>query len=82
MTALHNHFFWDTPKVMFMHIGGTSDEAALASAVGKVFARIGFRVEDFPYYSPEDLQRAFAGLVENPGTFLWKGIEVFWGTKP
>src|SRR5882762_4524674 len=22
VTALHNHFFWDTPKVMFMHIGG------------------------------------------------------------
>src|SRR5262245_19724661 len=23
VTALHNHFFWDAPKVMFMHIGGT-----------------------------------------------------------
>ena len=22
VTALHNHFFWDSPKVMFMHIGG------------------------------------------------------------
>jgi len=40
VTALHNHFFWDTPKVMFMHIGGMGDEAALATAVGKVFARI------------------------------------------
>src|SRR5713101_815443 len=40
VTALHNHFFWDTPKVMFMHIGGAGDEAALATAVGKVFARI------------------------------------------
>ena len=40
MTALHNHFFWDTPKVMFMHIGGMGDEAKLASAVGKVFAKI------------------------------------------
>ena len=40
VTALHNHFFWDTPKVMFMHIGGMGDEAALASAVGKVFAKI------------------------------------------
>jgi hypothetical protein len=40
VTALHNHFFWDTPKVMFMHIGGNGDEAALASAVGKVFAKI------------------------------------------
>src|SRR5688572_1199116 len=40
VTALHNHFFWDTPKVMFMHIGGMGDEAALASAVGQVFGRI------------------------------------------
>ena len=28
VTALHNHFFWDTPKVMFMHIGGMGDEAS------------------------------------------------------
>jgi hypothetical protein len=39
VTALHNHFFWDNPKVMFMHIGGMGDEAALAAAVGKVFGR-------------------------------------------
>src|SRR5262252_2632281 len=30
VTALHNHFFWDSPKVMFMHIGGMGDEAKLA----------------------------------------------------
>ena len=40
VTALHNHFFWDTPKVMFMHISGMGDEATLAAAVGKVFAKI------------------------------------------
>jgi Domain of Unknown Function (DUF1259) len=40
VTALHNHFFWDAPKVMFMHIGGMGDEAKLAGAVGKVFATI------------------------------------------
>src|SRR5262245_38511702 len=40
ITALHNHFFWDSPKVMFMHIGGMGDEDKLASAVGKVFAKI------------------------------------------
>src|SRR6266550_3923260 len=40
VTALHNHFFWDTPKVMFMHIGGMGDEEKLAAAVGKVFAKI------------------------------------------
>ncbi len=40
VTALHNHFFWDNPKVMFMHIGGMGDEAQLATAVGKVLAKI------------------------------------------
>lgn len=40
VTALHNHFFWDTPKVMFMHIGGMGDGAKLAAAVGKIFAKI------------------------------------------
>src|SRR5438067_7207106 len=40
VTALHNHFFWDSPKVMFMHIGGMGDEAKLATAVGKVFATL------------------------------------------
>jgi hypothetical protein len=40
VTALHNHFFWDSPKIMFMHIAGMGDEAKLAAAVGKVFAKI------------------------------------------
>ena len=40
VTALHNHFFWDSPKVMFMHIGGMGDEVTLAGAVGKVFGMI------------------------------------------
>jgi hypothetical protein len=40
VTALHNHFFWDSPKVMFMHIGGMGDEQQLATAVGKVFGKI------------------------------------------
>jgi hypothetical protein len=37
VTALHNHFFWEQPRVMFMHIGGMGDESKLAAAVGKVF---------------------------------------------
>ncbi len=40
VTALHNHFFWDNPKVMFMHIGGMGNLESLASAVGKVFTKI------------------------------------------
>jgi hypothetical protein len=40
VTALHNHFFWDSPKVMFMHIGGMGDDEKLASGVGAVFSTI------------------------------------------
>ena len=40
VTALHNHFIWDSPKIMFMHIGGEGDEATLAAAVGRVFGKL------------------------------------------
>jgi len=40
VSALHNHFLWDTPKVMFMHIGGSGDADKLATGIGKVFAKI------------------------------------------
>ena len=40
VTALHNHFFWDAPKVMFMHVGGMGDQDKLAAGVGKVFAKL------------------------------------------
>jgi hypothetical protein len=38
VTALHNHFLGESPRVMFMHIGGMGAIDALAGAVGKVFA--------------------------------------------
>ncbi|MEO8166449.1 MAG: DUF1259 domain-containing protein [Betaproteobacteria bacterium] len=40
VTALHNHFSFEIPRVMFMHIGGMGEEEALSRAVGKVFAKI------------------------------------------
>src|SRR6266581_3775149 len=33
VTALHNHFFFDEPKVYFMHIGGEGATATLAKGV-------------------------------------------------
>lgn len=45
VTALHNHFFWDSPKVMFMHIGGMGDQEKLALAVGEVFKKIKSTIE-------------------------------------
>ena len=40
VTALHNHFLGESPRVMYMHIGGSGDLQRVAEAVGKVFARI------------------------------------------
>lgn len=40
VTALQNHFLWDSPKVMFMHIGGIGTEEDLARAVARVFGKI------------------------------------------
>ena len=40
VTALHNHFFYDDPKVYFMHINGEGKTDALAAAVGIVFNKI------------------------------------------
>src|SRR5213596_2864604 len=37
VTALHNHFFFDKPKVFFMHIEGEGTVEKLASAVKKVY---------------------------------------------
>jgi hypothetical protein len=37
VTALHNHFFFDKPKVFFMHIEGEGNVEELAGAVRKVY---------------------------------------------
>src|SRR5215212_8985358 len=36
VTALHNHFFYEEPRVMYMHIGGSGDAEKLSLAVKKV----------------------------------------------
>ena len=40
VTAIHNHFFHDTPAVYFMHIGGEGKPDALAIAVKAVWDAI------------------------------------------
>jgi hypothetical protein len=37
VTALHNHFFFDKPRVLFMHIGGEGTVDQLATAVKAAF---------------------------------------------
>ncbi|MEN3370167.1 MAG: hypothetical protein V7609_2310 [Verrucomicrobiota bacterium] len=40
VTALHNHFFFDEPKVYFMHISGDGSVEKLAGGVKKVYDTI------------------------------------------
>src|SRR5207253_4403895 len=40
ITGLHNHFFYDEPRVYFMHIGGHGDPEKLATAVKGVWDAI------------------------------------------
>lgn len=79
VTALHNHFLWDSPKVMFMHIGGMGDEAELARAVGRLFGKLrevisakpGMPTENIDpaktSFDPEDIEQIVgaAGVLKN-----------------
>ena len=38
--ALHNHFFFDQPKVYFMHIGGMGTASQLATGVKKIYDKV------------------------------------------
>jgi hypothetical protein len=76
VTALHNHFFFDQPKVYFMHIGGMGDARKLAGAVKAVYDRIGqvraasaTPVANFP------------GDIPNPSSVSAGPIEQALGTK-
>ena len=40
VTALHNHFFFEQPRVFFMHISGEGTTEQLATAVRKVYDKV------------------------------------------
>lgn len=53
VTALHNHFFFDEPKVYFMHIGGNGTVEELAEGVKAVWGAI----KDVRQQSPQPMNR-------------------------
>lgn len=62
VTGLHNHFFFDEPKVYFMHIGGQGDPEKLAKGVKDVWDAI----KKVRAAHPEPATR-FAGEVPKAG---------------
>lgn len=60
VTALHNHFFYDQPRVFFMHIEGHGDAVTLATGVKSVWdaikavrAKNPVPIESFPGPAPQ-----------------------------
>jgi hypothetical protein len=76
VTALHNHFLHEEPKVYFMHIGGQGDPEKLATAVKGVWDAIKkVRAERAVPAS------RFAGEVPKAGSVTASSIETVLGHK-
>ena len=72
VTALHNHFLGESPRVMFMHIGGHGPLDSLATSVGRVFARIREPGTPLPNAAIDPAQTRLdtgklAGILGHPG---------------
>ncbi len=70
VTALHNHFFFDEPKVYFMHVGGQGEPGQLAAAVKGVWDAIKKVRAD----NPNPASR-FGGPIPEPGELDSAAIE-------
>ena len=76
VTGLHNHFFYDEPKVYFMHIGGEGEPEKMAASVKNVWDAI-------KKVRAKDAQPAtkFAGETPKAGTMTAEKIEKILGHK-
>lgn len=76
VTALHNHFFFDQPKVYFMHIGGMGDEAMLAEGVKRVYDKIA----EIRKANPTP-QSQFPGSIPIPSSINGEALSQILGVK-
>jgi Domain of Unknown Function (DUF1259) len=76
VTGLHNHFFYDEPKVYFMHIGGRGEPEKLAAAVKAVWDAVKeVRVEN------RELATAFEEIGPEADSIEPKTVEDILGHK-
>jgi len=78
ITALHNHFFYDEPKVYFMHIGGHGKAIDLAAGVKAVWDAI----KEVRRERPEPASRFEGPIVEPGGQIDAETIEEITGLEP
>jgi hypothetical protein len=76
ITGLHKHFFYDEPKVYFMHIGGTGEPEKLAVGVKAVWDAIKKVRDKHPQPA-----RVFGGDVPQKGEIATAPLEKILGHK-
>lgn len=67
VTGLHNHFFYDTPRVFYMHVGGEGDATSLASGVRAVWDAIRTVRKNRPTPAVDAGPAATSGTLDVPG---------------
>jgi hypothetical protein len=75
VTALHNHFFYDDPKVYFMHIGGDGSLETLAKAV----RRTQDKIKEIRSASPQPVKGFSGSPVPSESSIEGKAIEKILG---
>jgi hypothetical protein len=77
VTALHNHFFYESPRVMYMHIGGDGSAEQLAPAVRKVLDA----VKSVRTAAPTPAARFAGGSVSEKSAITAGALDTILGVK-
>ena len=77
VTALHNHFFYDDPHVLFMHIEGEGSVEKLSGAVKATFDK----VKEIRAANPSPAKLFGAGFAPTSNAITGKVIDDLLGTK-
>jgi len=67
VTALHNHVLHESPRVMYMHIGGAGDAVKLASAIKQALALTKTPAAGAPANPPQDIGIDTTGIEQALG---------------
>lgn len=78
VTALHNHFFYESPRVMFLHIGGSGSATELAKGVRKALDA----AKQVRAASPGAMPTKFAGpAIPSANSITAEPLDRILGTK-
>lgn len=77
VTALHNHFFYDEPKVYFMHIGGEGSFEQLGHAVKAAFDK----VKEIRAANPTPAKMFGPGFAPSSNGITTAPLETIFGSK-